>query len=158
MCEILIGAFSTLIGALIGGACSYFGNKAGSQENFRQAKRLEILKLKEQLNYLLDIYEVSLNFLDDRNPVDKLIWQENTFILYKDYKTGLLISDLSVVEKQRVLKWFSTWQILIKRFEEKYNAEGYHKIVGATLLEKYKQESEDLKTLYPEIKCIADRL
>lgn len=155
MCEILIGAGATLFGAVIGGVCSYWGNKNGAKENFELTKKMEIKKLKTQLEYLLDLYDKSnIDFcnqiLSGKGSLDYLIWIDDTLIFYKDYKNGLLLSKLSAQEIQQVLKWFSFWGSINQGFHEKE----YSSIVGNSLLKMFPKETESLGKLYEEIKRI----
>ncbi|MCI1750913.1 MAG: hypothetical protein LKI17_06285 [Megasphaera cerevisiae] len=154
------GFIGTILGALIGGICSYQGCKHGAKETYNLMEKDKVNRLKYQLWYLADLFDKSTTQAEselDRGQehIDALVWQRGTLLFDNDYGNELLYARLDTIDNQNVLKWFNLWEKVNEKLNETCTRDRTDTYAGVSFLhDKCPQEKRELTNLIPKIKKI----
>ena len=151
------------MGAAIGFLGSYLGCKKGAKTSYELMKKDKAERLKNQLVYLVDLFTQSTSDFGEelgrgQEHIDSLVWQENTLLFDNNYKEELLYAQLNLIEIQDVLKWFSSWEIIDKKFKADCQRIETHQCAGCTVLKECRKEKEKLQKLLPKVKKVIHKL
>ena len=157
--SILVPAISVILGSLISAGIGWVRVSRSLNLSINEKRS----RLKEQLNYLIELYEHNLNVFDDsvrtQNDIDSAIWEPDIFIFETGYKDYLLYTDLNGVEKQKLLSWMRQWEIIDQKIADYLSEHNCDRIVAETILRKNcMKQNEQLKKLWPDIRLIIQKI
>lgn len=163
MCDNIITIISSILSAVIGG---YIGMRAGKknvEKSYQLSCNEKIIRLKEQLQYLIELYKHNLKVYSDssrtQEDIDSAVWEIDIFIFETEYRNYLLYTNLTGNEKRKILSWFHQWEIINKRMTQYLSEIHCSTIAAATILrEKCPKQNEQLKCLLPDIESIVRKL
>lgn len=167
MCEYLISlikpAIPSILGTIVGGFIGVWAGRKNIEKSHQLVIDDKILKLKNQLQYLIELYNNHLRVYSELNrtqdDIDSAVWEPDIFIFETNYKDDLLYTDLTEIEKQKVLSWFHQWEIINKVMTDYLMTVRSTKAFAGTILkEKCIKQNERLEQLLPDIEKIIRKL
>ncbi len=160
--DIMSGIIS-LIKLVVG----YFINVFAGRKNARNSQQLanndKAFKLKEQLRYLVELYDhnwrVFHGIKQRQEDIDSAIWGAGVLIFELNYKEYLSYAALTDTEKQKILIWMRQWEIIDQTIADYLSEHNCDWIVAETILrKKCMKQNEQLKKLLPDIKSIIQKI
>lgn len=163
MCDNIITIISSILSAIIGGYIGAWAGKRNIEKSYQLSCNEKIIRLKEQIQYLIELYKHNLKVYSEsdrtQEDIDSAVWETDIFIFETEYKNYLLYTNLTEDEKRRILSWFHQWEIINKRMTQYLSEIHCSAIAAATILkEKCPKQNEQLECLLPDIESIVQKL
>lgn len=109
----IVAGIMGLAGAIIGGACSYFGNVKGSTQNYQLNVKLQKSTAKKalssQLSFTIKKIDVFMQNLEElKNDTDLIPYNLDSLIYDKEWNNYLSkIDDISYADRENIIVWFN---------------------------------------------------
>lgn len=163
MCDNIITIISSILSAIIGGYIGAWAGKKNIEKSYQLSCNEKIIRLKEQIQYLIELYKHNLKVYSDssrtQEDIDSAVWETDIFIFETEYKNYLLYTNLTEDEKRRILSWFHQWEIINKRMTQYLSEIHCSAIAAATILkDKCPEQNKKLECLLQDIESIVQKL